>query len=410
MTAPKICILLNDLKLSGGVGVVVAHAELLARDHGFDVTLAVAATDHNGWDYVPADSVKVVCADEIDESFDIAMATWWETAYGLFEVDARRHAYFVQSLEERFYRVGDPERIGAAFTHELPVALITEARWIADTLEQLRPQTPCYYVRNGIDKRVFEPTERPHTARNGPLRILLEGHPDVWIKAIGEAAEAVSRMTEDHVTTLVSPGSFDSDVDVDHVVGPLSQREMADLYSETDVLLKLSRVEGMFGPPLEAFHRGATCVVTPVTGHDEYVVHGHNGVVVDWDDPRGTARWLDLLARNRRFLHFLRHNALETARGWPSREQSSQFMAAALMQILRDPPPQLGAGALRSVLSGAEDYRNAMILMRSKLDSRRSFGAKLAACARRNLFTRILFSPLLLAGRLARRVWRRVCC
>jgi len=40
---------------------------------------------------------------------------------------------------------------------------------------------------------------------------------------------------------------------------------LSDEYARSDVLLKLSSVEGMFGPPLEAFHRGATAVVTPVT-------------------------------------------------------------------------------------------------------------------------------------------------
>ena len=55
------------------------------------------------------------------------------------------------------------------------------------------------------------------------------------------------------------------------LVGPVSQAELARLYADTDVVLKLSRIEGMFGPPLEGFHCGATCVVTPVTGHDEYV-------------------------------------------------------------------------------------------------------------------------------------------
>jgi O-antigen biosynthesis protein len=105
------------------------------------------------------------------------------------------------------------------------------------------------------------------------------------------------------------------------------------------VVLKLSRIEGMFGPPLEGFHRGATCVVTPVTGHDEYVVHGWNALVTEWDDLRGTARLLDLLARDRRYLHFLRTNAVETARAWPSWEQSSTFMAAVLTAIRRSPPP-----------------------------------------------------------------------
>ena len=91
---------------------------------------------------------------------------------------------------------------------------------------------------------------------------------------------------------------------------PSSPRE----YADSDVVLKLSRVEGMFGPPLEGFHMGATCVTTPVTGHDEFIEHGFNGLVVDWDDPRGTARMLDLLARDRRLLHYLRTNAWLTAR------------------------------------------------------------------------------------------------
>ena len=52
--------------------------------------------------------------------------------------------------------------------------------------------------------------------------------------------------------------------------------------------------------------------------------------MTDWDDLRGTARELDLLAADRRYLHFLRTNAVETARAWPSWEQSGMFMAAAL--------------------------------------------------------------------------------
>ena len=89
----------------------------------------------------------------------------------------------------------------------------------------------------------------------------------------------------------------------------------------------------MYGPPLEAFHRGATRVTTPVTGHDEYVVHGWNGLVTEWDDVarhRAAAR----PARARpALLHFLRTNALATARGWPAWEQAGQFMAMALHRI-----------------------------------------------------------------------------
>ena len=71
------------------------------------------------------------------------MATWWETTYSLFTVPAERYAYFVQSLEDRFYEPEMTERLGAAITLDLPVAFITEARWIRDTLAELRPDAPA---------------------------------------------------------------------------------------------------------------------------------------------------------------------------------------------------------------------------------------------------------------------------
>jgi hypothetical protein len=124
---------------------------------------------------------------------------------------------------------------------------------------------------------------------------------------------------------------------------------MAQLFAESHVLLKLSRAEGMYGPPLEAFHLGATVVTTPVTGHDEYVAHGTNGLVVGWDDPHGTARALDLLARDRRLLHELRTGALRTARAWPDWRQSSQGMALALRRVAAEPPPAIAPAGARLV-------------------------------------------------------------
>ena len=99
--------------------------------------------------------------EALGEHYDIAVATWWETTFTLFELSAERYAYFVQSLEDRFYHHDEAERLGAGLTLDLPVAFITEAGWIRETLAALRPDAPCYLVRNGIDKDVFAPLEQP---------------------------------------------------------------------------------------------------------------------------------------------------------------------------------------------------------------------------------------------------------
>jgi len=368
----KIAFLVNDLQLSGGVGVVIQHARRLSLLPGWDVTLILVRDEDepswHGYEHLPDLHVRTR-HEALSDRYDIAVATWWETAFTLFEVVADRYAYFVQNLEDRFYHYDEAERLGAALTIDLPVSFITEASWIVEALGALRPDAPCYLVRNGIDKDVFAPLERVEPSTTGPLRVLIEGSPSAWFKHVPKAIHASAAMEEPrHVTVVCGDRKALGEVVADQVVGPLSHREMADLYAQTDVVLKLSSVEGMFGPPLEGFHRGATCVVTPVTGHEEYVEHGFNGLLTDWDDLRGTARQLDLLARDRGLLHFLRTNALETARAWPDWDQASQFMAAALLSVAREPQPADRAASARllaDLRAGVEIYHGHM---RERLD------------------------------------------
>ncbi|HEY8581454.1 MAG TPA: glycosyltransferase family 4 protein, partial [Capillimicrobium sp.] len=354
-----VCFLVNDLQLSGGVGVVVEHARQLPR-HGIRATLVLAREREDpDWRFPGLAEVPVLSLAEARERrWDVAVSTWWETNAALLELDAGARASFTQSLEDRFYFPDDPRRLAAALTHDLPVHVITEARWIAETLEELRGEgTRALLVRNGVPKDVFGPPERIEPRLHGPLRIVIEGNPTVWFKGVREALAAVLAMQEPRHVTLVSALRDVDTAGADEVVGPLSHEEMAALYARSDVVLKLSRVEGMFGPPLEGMHCGATCVVAAVTGHEEYVEHGVNGLVVDWDDPRGTSRALDLLARDRALLHHLRLGALATARAWPSWEQAATMMAGALREVARRPAPDATpalARALADVRSATE--------------------------------------------------------
>ncbi len=354
--SPSVCFILGELGPSGGAGAVVRHARGLAEDHGWDVSLALwpgasAAVAPPGVRIVTTDDARLL-------AYDVAVATWWRTAYDLFATPARRHAYFVQQFEERTYLPGDVERFGAIATHDLPVAFLTEAGWIAEELAELRPEAPCFHVPNGIDKQRFAPAQSAPAAV-GPLRVLVEGSPGLWFKGIQDAAAAVELTREPVVATLVTPERVDPDTCArfDRVAGPLDHAAMADAYREADVLLKLSRVEGVFTPPLEAFHCGVPCVVWPVTGHDEYVRHCVNGAVVDFDDLIGTAGWLDLLARDRGLLGRLAGGALETATAWPTWRQSTSAFASALSEVASAPSPAGGTALLLADLDFAMEQQ-----------------------------------------------------
>jgi glycosyltransferase involved in cell wall biosynthesis len=398
----NVAFLVNDLQLSGGVGVVVEHARQLTR-HGIDTTLVLAREREDpDWRFRGLGEVPVrSLAQAREERYDIAIATWWETTAALYELNAERRAYFVQSLEDRFYFPDDPQRLGAALTQDLPVHVITEARWIADTLGELRGER-ALLVRNGIPKDVFTSPSELDVRLRDPLRIVIEGNPHVWFKGVGDALASVRAMGEPrHVTVVSGVRDFDTS-GADEVVGPLSHEEMAALYGRSDVVLKLSRVEGMFGPPLEGFHMGATCVVAAVTGHEEYVEHGVNGLIVDWDDPRGTARALDLLARDRALLHRLRLGALATARAWPSWEQAGTMMAGALREIARRPAPaaEPALAALLGDTRAAIERQALVVSQRDRLRYRVAPLERLDAIVQR--------APLKWMLKPLRRVWRKV--
>lgn len=155
--------MLQDLQLSGGVGVVVEHAAGLRSAHGVDAQLVLAEEElHPRWPYRGLADLPVIALDEArEQEWDVAVATWWRTTQSLFDLPARRYAYFIQALEDSLYLPQDPERAAAAMTTALPVSFITEARWIEEILARLQPGNPAHYVRNGIAKDVFEITGPP---------------------------------------------------------------------------------------------------------------------------------------------------------------------------------------------------------------------------------------------------------
>ena len=284
--------------------IVAGHAARLRTDHGLDVVLLGPGDD----------------ATAGSERFDVAVATWWDAAARLASTPALRAARLVLTMEDRLYEPGSPEAAAAAASHELGLPSITGARWIADELEALT-EGPVHYVRHGIDKTAFAVPDTVEAAPGGPLRVLITGDPHLPRDGVADARAAVAAMHLPHEVEVLADG------------GPLDAAGRAERYDRADVVLSLVRVAGMATEPLEGFHRGATCVTTAVTGHEEYAVDGTNALVTSWDDERGTARLLDLLAADRDLLAQLREGALRTARAWPSEPDSTAMLARALRDI-----------------------------------------------------------------------------
>ncbi|MCG9032997.1 glycosyltransferase [Laribacter hongkongensis] len=340
MNKKRICFLVGSMAISGGTYVIVQHAAYL-HDQGFEVTLAVQepfTAQTLAWHdrtsrlrCVPIDAAR-------GEMFDLVIATWWKTALELRYFNSPRYAYFVQSIESRFYPASEvPLRALVDATYRLPGAYVTEATWIRDHLKTNYGHEVAL-VRNGIRKDVYR-TTGPVIAprdRNRTPRVLVEGHFGVSFKntALGirlareAGAKDIWLLTGTPVKWV--PG-------VSRVFSRVPMNVTPEIYRSCDILVKLSTVEGMFGPPLEIFHCGGTAIVFDVTGHDEYIVDGQNACVVRRGDMDGVVMTLHHLLNDRTELARLQAGALKTAEAWASWDESSEAFRDWVESVLAGP-------------------------------------------------------------------------
>lgn len=330
----RVCFLVGSVAISGGTYVIFQHAAHL-QAQGYDVTLAVQEPFSEAtyaW-HPDAKRLRIVDFPSAQpDRFDLVIATWWKTALALGEFAASRYAYFVQSIESRFYPEHEqPLRRLVDSTYELPVAFVTEVDWIRRRLRDHYAQS-VPVVRNGVRKDLYFP-DPAGDAAGRPLRVLVEGPFRVPFKNVGRTIQLVRKAGVRDLTLLTSsPVRWVPGVNRVHSRVPITM--VPPIYRSCDVLVKLSTVEGMFGPPLEMFHCGGTAVVFDVSGFDEYIRHEHNALVARMGDDDAVVEHVSRLRRDPELLAALRRNALKTAESWPSWEVSSaefeQWIESAL--------------------------------------------------------------------------------
>jgi len=331
MAALKVCLLSPGLPGTDPADAVGQHARRLAGQEGVEVALALTEHRPAGDSAARFGDARVVAVETAtQESFDIALATSWETTAHVFSVPATRPAYYVDHFAHRRMADWQADRFAAQLSYDLPLDFVAAGQWVVDALAQLRPGARCVVARAGVDKTVFAAggSEGPTVGSDGgagPLRILVD---DRWLADGDEstARAALAQATAPHTAAWLEAGD--------------DARTRAAKYRAADVLLMLSPVDGVLGSPLEAMHCGTVPVVLPAGGQEELVRHVENGVVAEPDDLRGTARWLDQLAADHELPSRLRGAALATAEAWPSLDEATAELRAALEQLVAEPPPE----------------------------------------------------------------------
>jgi len=308
---PKIGYVIPGTGISGGIAVVCEHANrLLLR--GYDVTL-ISEDNRDSIDWYPNLLAEVIPVKKMGTNYDILIATGWLTAYSVTQLPAKRRMYFVQSDESRFYAKSDPAYQRALKTYEMDFEFLTEAKWIRQWLRQSF-EKDAVYIPNGLNERIIHKAE-PIIPKADKVRVLLEGPIDIPFKGMADAFQAVKDL-DCEVWCVSSAGKPKPEWKCDQFFYKVPIDKMKHIYSSCDILLKMSRVEGFFGPPLEMMACGGTVVVGKVTGYDEYIVDGYNALVVEMGDINGARIAVKRLIEDADLRRQLIQNGAKTADQW----------------------------------------------------------------------------------------------
>lgn len=330
----RIAFVLNDFRLSGGVNVVLQYASRIAEARSHTVTIIARDTSTHSWSENFLSQVEVVTLDQAkSQRFDLAVATYWETVLLLGDVSAESFVWFCQLYEDRFFPDRNPNISTMQIVGSIPLPTVTEATWIKDLLVSENPDRAVELVLNGVDKTAFYSSPADPRPKDS-FRVLIEGPLQPESKGTALAlAGALESLSATHITHVGNEPFETTDNRYYFIQSSLSFQEMGKLYREHHVLVKTPLAEGMFGPPLEAFHCGTPAIVTPVSGSEEYVVDGYNALVVGWDNPGQLSAAVDALAGHPERWQTLSTGALKTAEAWPTWEDQARRFEEALVRV-----------------------------------------------------------------------------
>ena len=348
----KIAFLLGSPDISGGTNVIFHHAAGLAQK-GHEVWIFTEETfdkKRTAWHSQHKKLKFTTYATWDGGTFDIGIATWWRTAFNLPDIKAKQLMYFCQSIESRFFPPFDFDmKLLVRHTYRMPIPIITESSWIASYLKE-NFDRDCVVVPNGIEKNYFKPIGKQNTKK--PFRVLVEGALGVRFKNTEKAIELCKKAGVEEIYLLTNT-PFDAYDGITKVYSQVAHKDVHKVYQSCDVILKLSTVEGMFGPPLEMFHCGGTAIAYKVTGHEDYLVDGGNSLLAEINDDEKILSHLQRLGEDKALLEQLKQGAAQTAKSWPDWSSSIDQFETAIQGFKDHNPSQTEAinTSLRQVLS-----------------------------------------------------------
>lgn len=305
--------------ISGGVNVVLKHAELL-REDGCDVFLV---SEDNKLADVKTENgrfpVLVEKYTRFEGYIDTLVATLWSTLDFVKRCpNVLERAYLVQGFETDFAKDGEYLKIlaNATYNNKIRLHYITISKWCQRWLKE-EFNKEARYAPNGIDLSLFPYKKREF---NGKVKILIEGNCQDQKKNVDESFQIVNKLDKEKFEIVyLSYGSKGKDwYHIDKCLNKVPHSEVGKVYQECDILLKSSVLESFSYPPLEMMATGGMCIVVQNEGNSEYLHDEYNCMFYKQGDIADALNKIYRLLDEEELREKIAINGLETAanRDW----------------------------------------------------------------------------------------------
>ena len=216
---------------------------------------------------------------------DVAVATWWETAYFVSMMRDCRRFYLVQHYETWG---GDEAEVKGSY--RLGLDMIVHSTWMQETIEKNIGIRPRHLIYHSPDHSKFYP-ETVKRSLFDSFRILVPYRGQDW-KGSKDGIKAFELVKKQHPNVQLVMFGMTKGEDVpayaEFHLNP-SDDELRILYNSSDVFLFPSWHEGFGMPPLEAMACGTPVVATRVGVFCKDFLDGVEVLLSDPYDVQGLA-------------------------------------------------------------------------------------------------------------------------
>lgn len=313
MNKPSISYITYNTKQCGGNKIIFEQANRLIK-RGYNVKIYCLLGQQPKW-FDLSVKIKKLYQYYISPKADIAISTFWPTAYLTLFLPAKRKIYFIQGWEINFYK-----NIILKFlvkqTYFFPFEIIVISKSLMGKLKKMCKKR-IYILPDGIDTSLFKP--KLQTKKSKKIKILSVVSEYSYAKGIDLLKETITKIkknTSKYKFTLVSFEKKTYDKIFDRFISNPDQKTLVSLFQNSEFLLNTSRSEGFFIPGLEAMATGCVVISTNSGGVLEYAVNNKNAIIVNNISKLYRNNMIEKLSNNYLKTNKMRKNGIKTSKNF----------------------------------------------------------------------------------------------